>query len=314
MTTPPAPALITIGITCYNAAATIGRAIDSALAQDWPATEIIVVDDASTDGSVRIVQGYGGRVRLIVNDANLGVAGATNRIIAAAKGEFIALFDDDDESLPGRLTAQAAAIEGYEAATGARLVACFAGGSRRYANGYAVELRPPGLGSLVPQGDVMAEYLLYFQRRRGVAYGGTPACSLMARRDTFAALGGFDPALRRVQDIDFCVRLAIAGGHFIGCAGDLVRQYATGGGDKSPQAEYAAWRALLAKHAPYLRQRRVYAHALRWASFRYLYFDRRWGRAAAAFAGIVLRHPVRGLRQLAATGGARFWHDRRQRA
>lgn len=306
--------LVTIGITCFNAEATIGRAIDGALAQDWPRTEIVVVDDASTDGSVGIVAAYGDRVRLVALDRNLGVAGATNRILDAARGAFVALFDDDDESRPGRVTAQVRAIEAHEAATGAVLVACFAGGERRYPNGYAAKLQPPGIGGAPPQGAAMADYLLYFERRPGVAYGGTPACALMARRQVFTGLGGFDPALRRVQDIDFCIRLAQAGGHFIGCPESLVVQHATTGGDKSADAEYAAWRSLLDKHAPYLRARGVYGYAVRWARFRYLYFSHRYLSAAMAFAAIALRSPRRALRQILVTGTARLRHDRRRSA
>ena len=48
--------LITIGITCYNAEKTIRRAVDSALSQDWPNYEVIVVDDGSTDNSLKILR------------------------------------------------------------------------------------------------------------------------------------------------------------------------------------------------------------------------------------------------------------------
>ena len=58
-------ASISVVIPCYNAAAFLREAIDSALAQTRPADEVIVVDDASTDGSVEVALSYGDRIRLL---------------------------------------------------------------------------------------------------------------------------------------------------------------------------------------------------------------------------------------------------------
>ena len=89
------PFLVTIGITCFNARDTIGRAIASAQAQDWPAIEIVVVDDRSSDGSpdaVRALAECDHRIRLIVHERNGGTAVARNTVLANANGEFIAFF------------------------------------------------------------------------------------------------------------------------------------------------------------------------------------------------------------------------------
>ncbi len=101
--------LITIGITCYNARETIERAIRSAQRGDWDPIEILVVDDAGTDGSAAIVEAMArddARIRLIRHPVNRGVAAARNTIIGEAQGEFIAFLDDDDEMLPDRLRLQ----------------------------------------------------------------------------------------------------------------------------------------------------------------------------------------------------------------
>ena len=55
----PVPALVTIGIPCFNSAKWIREAVESALAQTWPAREVIVVDDGSTDGSREILRSFG---------------------------------------------------------------------------------------------------------------------------------------------------------------------------------------------------------------------------------------------------------------
>src|SRR5262245_61840679 len=120
--------LVTIGITCFNAAETIRCAIDSALKQDWPNKEIIVVDDASTDGSeteLREIARCHPELRLIRHDVNAGYAEALNSLIKASRGAFIAIFDDDDESRPDRIANQWKRIMDYERSHGAGLVLCY---------------------------------------------------------------------------------------------------------------------------------------------------------------------------------------------
>jgi len=94
--------LVSIVIPAHNAQATLARAIRSALDQDYPAKEIIVVDDGSTDGTATVAGSFGGAIRYI-RQANSGAAAARNRGIAESRGEFIAFLDADDEWLAGRL-------------------------------------------------------------------------------------------------------------------------------------------------------------------------------------------------------------------
>ena len=92
--------LVTIGVTSYNSEKTIERAIRSALAQRWPAIEVLVVDDASTDTSPTILKRLAAedsRLGVLFRQQNGGVAASRNAIVQNAGGEFIAFFDDDDE-------------------------------------------------------------------------------------------------------------------------------------------------------------------------------------------------------------------------
>lgn len=90
-------------ITSYNTAAFIGEAADSALAQEFPDKEIIIVDDASTDGSVEILKQYGETIRLIALESNGGAAAARNRGAALASGDYLVFLDGDDRLLPWAL-------------------------------------------------------------------------------------------------------------------------------------------------------------------------------------------------------------------
>lgn len=89
-------------IPAYNSAATIATAIDSVLAQTWPAHELIVVDDGSTDATAERIRAYGERVRY-VHQPNAGVSAARNHGIRVATGDWLAFLDADDLYLPDRL-------------------------------------------------------------------------------------------------------------------------------------------------------------------------------------------------------------------
>ena len=309
---------VTIGLACYNAADTIRRALDSALAQDWPNIEVIVVDDASSDNSAAIVEvaiADEPPARLIRHETNSGTAGVRNTILDKARGDFIAFFDDDDESLPNRITSQIGRLEAYEQQTGAELIACYASGIRRYSSGYVKEL--PAIGSRgcdAPFGPAVAEFLLFYRHRPGWFYGvGTPTCALLARRSTLIAVGGFDTRLRRVEDTDFAIRLALAGGHFIGTKEKLFIQYATTAADKSPEKNLEAEQFLAIKNRDYLMSIGRYYYALHWPKLRYWHFRRRYGRFLLELLGLVLHHPLTVASHLLDTGPKRLFHERKVR-
>ncbi len=308
---------VTVGITCYNARETIARAVRSAQAQDWPDLEIIVVDDASSDGSAGLVKSLiagDSRARLVCHARNAGPGAARNTIIEEASGEFIAFFDDDDESLPNRVREQTRVLTNYEKETRTTLVACYATGERRYSSGYVKPI--PAIGTLgpAPLGREVAEYLLVNQRRPDRHYGsGIPACALFARSTTFAAVGGFDAGLRRVEDADFAIRLAFAGGHLIGAEQPLFIQYATGGADKRPEINRDAHVAVAKKHGAFLQSIGRYHYALRWQELRYWHFRRRYDRFLLVLIGLLVRHPIAATRHLFATGPARLRHEHRIR-
>src|SRR3990170_2180305 len=93
----PAPSpKVSVIIPVYNYAKSVGRAIDSVLAQDHKADEVIVVDDGSTDDLHKALKPYQGRIK-VIRQKNSGVAKARNRGILEANGDFICCLDADDE-------------------------------------------------------------------------------------------------------------------------------------------------------------------------------------------------------------------------
>lgn len=93
------PVLVSIIISSHNYERYLAEAIDSALAQDYPRVEVIVVDDGSTDGSRRIIEQYGDRIVPILK-AQGGQCSCVNAGFAASRGDVVLLLDADDVLYP----------------------------------------------------------------------------------------------------------------------------------------------------------------------------------------------------------------------
>lgn len=100
-------AKISVVMAVHNGMPFLPAAVESILGQSFGDFEFIVIDDASADGSSKVLrQIKDDRVRLITNKKQLGLSRSLNKGLAAAKGKYVARMDHDDISLPGRLAAQ----------------------------------------------------------------------------------------------------------------------------------------------------------------------------------------------------------------
>ncbi|HXH06722.1 MAG TPA: glycosyltransferase, partial [Vicinamibacterales bacterium] len=187
---PAGRALVSIVIPCHQQARFVAEAVESALAQTWPAVEIIVVDDGSTDGSAEIVARRFPDVR-IVRQPRSGVARARNRGLAEARGDFVVFLDADDRLLP-------AAVETGIAALARVPDAAFASGRFRLiaADGTPVRTKPDGRAPGDP-------YLALLQAN----HVSVPAAALF-RRAPLVACGGFPAGLDAAADYALYLRLA----------------------------------------------------------------------------------------------------------
>lgn len=103
--------LISTVITTKNRQNLLLRAIESVLAQSYPAIEVIVVDDGS-DTPVELT-GYDPRVRLIRNEKSKGICAARNIGFRASRGQYLCMLDDDDYYLPDKLQMQADFLDAH---------------------------------------------------------------------------------------------------------------------------------------------------------------------------------------------------------
>jgi glycosyltransferase involved in cell wall biosynthesis len=99
-----ADCLISVVIPCYNARQVLPRAIQSVIAQSTPGTEIVVVDDQSTDDSLTVAESFANKfpaIHLLRQSENAGPAAARNLGLRHAKGRYVCFLDADDEYAPG---------------------------------------------------------------------------------------------------------------------------------------------------------------------------------------------------------------------
>ena len=108
---PASPVRVSVCLAAHDGAEYVGEQVRSILDQLGPTDELVVVDDASTDDTVSIVESFGdARVTVHRNDANVGSVRTFERALGLARGAYLLLADQDDVWVPGRLEAMVAAL------------------------------------------------------------------------------------------------------------------------------------------------------------------------------------------------------------
>lgn len=175
--------LVSVIVPAYEAEEFLAEALESALAQDHPSMEVIVVDDGSSDGTADVARAY---PVTLVQRANGGPAAARNSGLERARGEFVTILDADDVWPADRLSSQLEHLcEHPEHGLVLGLTEVFITPGQRPPE------HDPGFGP----GDRVA---------------GHPA-TMLARREVFGLVGPFDETLRLSEDVDWLARAADAG-------------------------------------------------------------------------------------------------------
>lgn len=198
----------TVVVPVYNRADLTRRCLERLATLDAGASfELVVVDNGSSDGTAKVLAGFGGDVTVVSNRANLGFARACNQGARLARAERVVFLNNDVEVAPGWLGALCAALdEPGVGAAGALLT--FPDGTVQHA----------GVGLIEDAGGML--HGAHFAWKRSLAeLGPLPlrppvvTGALMAvRRDTFLSLGGFDEGYwNGNEDVDLCLRLREAG-------------------------------------------------------------------------------------------------------
>lgn len=223
---------VSIILPTYNRAATLPRALASIRAQTWRDHETIIVDDGSTDATPALLQTWTSSPRVrSIRVANGGPAAARNRGIQLARGRFVAFLDSDDAWTPDKLERQLR----LRAQVGVGLIHCD-----------MLRILPDGRTRLMRTPAVQRDRVLdgrtgEFQTK------GLGIQSVLVERRLLAAVGGFDPALRALEDLELLLRLAHIT-DFAAIHAPLVHYHAGPGVSTMRLAVAQARRRLLRRH------------------------------------------------------------------
>lgn len=200
--------LISVVTVCLNAAAGLPGALNSVLAQEFDEYDYVVIDGASTDGSVELLRDFaprfGARLRWM-SEPDRGIYEAMNKGLAAARGEYVAFLGADDRLAPGALAAVARAL--------------------------AREPRPEIVCGATRVSGQMGEW---DEPARAVGPAGRPRRaparhqSVFVAREAALAAGGFDTRYRIAADYDLYLRLLERGARQVFIKETLSR-FALGG-------------------------------------------------------------------------------------
>jgi glycosyltransferase involved in cell wall biosynthesis len=192
--------LVSVICLCYNHEQFVREALLSVFQQSYSNLQIIIVDDASTDGSLRVIHetvGIRTDVELLALPENLGNCKAFNRGLALAKGKYVIDFATDDVMLPERIAHQVVFFESHDESWGVNFTdATYIDGEGKFIRHHFEYLFAKGLLKSIPEGDVYKDVLdTYF----------IPSPTMMIRKSVLDELHGYDEALA-YEDFDFWVR------------------------------------------------------------------------------------------------------------
>ncbi len=257
--------MISILVVNHNGRDHLRHCLEGLAGQEDSYGEIVVADNASTDGSPAMVRADFPRCRLLALEENVGFGAANNRAAAAARGELLLLLNSDAWLEDGALPRLAAALDSEP-----RLA--LAAPELRYPDGRRQFAWAPETGVL---GEALQMLRNRFEDRRWahrvpprwlrllLGPGWFSAACILLRRDAFEQVGGFDEKLfLYFEDVDLSVRLRRAGWR-LGSVPEAVAVHVKGGSRPSDRGEIEYRRAQLyyyRKHRPrwenrYLRSR-----------------------------------------------------------
>lgn len=208
------------------------RAVTSVRAQSEPRFELIIVDDASSDGTHAYLERLSVedvRIRVVHNMRPIGGGGARNEGFRLSRGSWIAFLDDDDEWLPRKLERQLQTLAAHPSA-----VACSCS--------YVIRSALRGSRVVAARTNVTVQQLLIDN-----CLGGASVC--LCSSEVLRSIGAFDAKLSSAQDLDLWLRLRQQGGVAI-CPEPLAVHHAHAGPriTTDPQSKYLGARRFYFKH------------------------------------------------------------------
>lgn len=238
-------------MTTFNAEDTVEAAVKSALVFNIPASEIVLVDDKSTDLTLKLLQDYArkdSRIEIVCNSSNLGQSKSRNIGAKIAKNEYLIFMDDDDLSFPNRTSLHLDALRmGHDIS--------YVSTTKEYASGYRAQFENSEYTFMGEYQKELIRYLLLGEKQDLFSRVFSPACAMAVRRSSFLSLGGFSEEMRRLEDIDFVCRAIEANLRINWSPKVALLRLDTLGSDKTYEANATGELALLSTFANYFTKR-----------------------------------------------------------
>jgi glycosyltransferase involved in cell wall biosynthesis len=197
----PRPGLVSIIVPCYNADRFLPETLESAFAQSYLHTEIIVIDDGSTDRTAELIRSYADRVKGEFGP-NRGASAARNRGTALARGEFIQYLDADDLLPPDAVAHRIAALQR-------------SGADVAYSDWQRLVEIEPGVFSLGERVVRRIEDIHPDVQIALITSFWAPPAAVTYRRAIVEKIGGWKEWLPIIQDARFLQDACLVGGKFI---------------------------------------------------------------------------------------------------
>ncbi|MFT3731879.1 MAG: glycosyltransferase [Hyphomicrobium sp.] len=234
---------VSVAIKSYNHAPYVRQCLESVLAQTYDNLEIIVTDDASTDGTAEIIRGISDhRIDFKALEVNTGISNAMNATLARATGDYVAILNSDDLAFPDRVEKQIRFLDAHP-----EIDALFGIPKMIAENGEPTN--EPWQFSRPGEFTNAAWLRFFFQHGNCLC-----APTAMIRRSAYVRAGLYDPRLTNLQDFDMWVRMLV-GGSNLWLSSDEVTAFRVRDGARNASAF---------RRDSQLRVRYEYSRILRW--------------------------------------------------
>lgn len=270
------------------------EAIESLVSQSLAPHEVVVVSDDNNAESEKVVAEFGGRdvpVRFVRNSDTPGASGSRNLGACESVGEWLAFLDDDDLWKPDVLH------RSVEIATKTQTDCVVT-----WLEIFRDKQTAPGL-RISPSTTA---------RTAGARNPGVTGSNFIMRRTVFDGLGGFDPELRVLNDIDFFYRHLLSGGQFeVNERPDVLqRRHSSGQLTRATEMRAAGVEKYLTKHSPTLRFSEVRHLRLMSHRIRYRAADTPQKKLAHLVLGALNASPINLRKSVESRSQKKVWHER----
>ena len=292
-------------ISTYNSEESVERALDSIVTQSVIPNQIFVIDDFSTDTTYKKLTNYMkyfDNITILKNSENSGQSYSRNLGVSLSKSDVIIFFDDDDISLKTR-----AADHLKMHSQGADV--SYVSSIKIYDNGYSYQAINQDIRNHIFDVSDLVGKLLVGKDSYRIGKFWVPASTLSVKRIDFHEIGGFNPSMRRLEDVEFSIQAALISKKISFSSRVGVERFGSSSINKGGSIDSNHEKILIIKYQKLLGKN-LFRESMYLQNLRELYFTKKFGQLLFS----ILMNPVKFYQLRSHLVGAlrRVWHDSRK--